>query len=392
MKIFRDINTLLPKGINHRISLERRSKVELDGGFVLTIGVEKNFVVTSDLLHHSRQKLLSHSHEVVVIRISHVKLTGSKLGVVGLIHLLVSKLATNFIDAIKTSNNQLFKIQFRGNTKEEIETQVIVLGDERFGSGTTSLLVHHRGLNLHKSSVVQIFANVSDGLGTDLEDSSDFVLVHNQIEVSHAEPGFCVLKTFFLGGEKVEARGKESDFLGDNTELSRFGGFSGLVFWAGAEGVSLNTNNVTTSEEFVHELKLLLGLVGFFVAEDLDLDVVLDKIVEAEVGTRSGFTVQATIHLHEILISLQLLTFGQFLKLLTEFLEGMSSVVFVGVWLNPFRAESLDHLETVGVVLSRVKRISHQFSFLFGSRLSRILGFASRFLLGLGFGLALQFR
>ena len=63
----------------------------------------------SDLLDHIGKHVFSDVDKIVVISIRHVELTGSVLGIVGLIDGLISEILTNLEDSFETAHDQLLQ-------------------------------------------------------------------------------------------------------------------------------------------------------------------------------------------------------------------------------------------------------------------------------------------
>lgn len=120
--------------------------------------------------------------------------------VVGQINTLISELTAHFVDSIQSSNNKHLEIQFWGDTQKHVHVEIIVMCDERLGSGTTSNSIQHRSLHRHKVTVVKPAADVRIDLGSGDEDLSR-VLVHHEIEISLSETLFRVLESIMLVGD-----------------------------------------------------------------------------------------------------------------------------------------------------------------------------------------------
>jgi len=146
-----------------------------------------------------------------------------------------------------------------------------VVGDKRLGSGTSSNHVHHGSLNLEEAEGVQKPTQVADDLGTDDELLPDRV-VDDQIEVPLTEASLLVLEAKVGLGKHVEARSEELNVLGEDGELATLG----------LAGVATKSNNVTTADNAVDVVKVLLGETG--IAHHLDVDSLSVDVVENELA------------------------------------------------------------------------------------------------------------
>lgn len=146
-----------------------------------------------------------------------------------------------------------------------------MVGDEGLGSGPTSNHVHHGGLNLQEAEGVQEATEVADDLGADNELLPDRV-VDDQVEVPLAEAGLLVLETVVVGGEHVEAGGEELNVLGEDGELTALG----------LSGESTKSDNISTADDAVDVVEILLGEAG--IAHHLDVDSLGVDIVENELS------------------------------------------------------------------------------------------------------------
>jgi len=70
-----------------------------------------NFHGAGDSLDHFTEKFLCERHQVIVVTVSPVELTGGEFWVVGQVNAFVSKLFSHFIHAVKTTNDELLKVQ-----------------------------------------------------------------------------------------------------------------------------------------------------------------------------------------------------------------------------------------------------------------------------------------
>lgn len=198
---------LLQRG-NHLNSSPGSLPVNLD--LVALGSVVLGLVAAVNMLDEASNELLSHVDEIKHVSVSHIELAGSKLGVVGQIHALVTELTSDFVDAVDATDNQHLEVKLRGNTQEHVHVEVVVVGDEGLGSGAAGDGVQHGGLDGDKVTVVEPATHVSVDLGTGEEDIPCSV-VHHEIKVALAETLLRVLETIVVVGNLVQAGGEESN-------------------------------------------------------------------------------------------------------------------------------------------------------------------------------------
>ena len=285
---------LLLESVDHGDLLERRGEINLEGLALGTVGVVLDLVPASDVLDESGEEALGDLHEVVVVGVGHVKLAGGELGVVGEVDTLVTELATNLVYAVNPSNNKHLEVELGGDAHEEVHVQVVVMGDEGLGGGASSDHVHHGGLHLEEAEGVEEAAEVADDLGADDELVPDGV-VDDEVKVALAEAGLLVLEAIVRLGDHVQAGGEELDVLGEDGELPTLG----------LAGVATDADNVTTADDAVDLVKVLLGEAG--IAHNLNVEALAVDVVEDQLalGTLGH---EATGHSHgDRLVSLALL-------------------------------------------------------------------------------------
>ncbi len=314
-----NIETLL-QGSDHIQTLPRSAEINLHGLALGAIGVVLNLVTAGDLLDHLREKQLSGLHEVVHISVGLVELTGGELGVVGLINTLVSELTSNLVNSLKTTDNQLLEVKLGSNSHKQIHVQIVMVGNEGLGSGTTSNQVHHGGLNLNKVSGVKVLADVRNDLRSGNEAITGRV-VHDQIKVSLSVSRLKILETVVLSREHVQGGGQELDRLNKDRELTLT-----TLLGSGAEGVTGNTDNVTTSQEIMDRVELLLakGL-----GDNLNLLALTVENVKLELSTR--LTLGENTASDRDLLVLELVTALKVGVLLNKLINANRDVELVGV-------------------------------------------------------------
>lgn len=107
-----------------------------------------DLVAAGDVLDKPRNHRLSDIHDVFHVGIGNVKLASGKLGVVGQVNALVTELPSNFVDTVHAADDEHLKVKFRSDSHEQIHLELVVVGNERLGRGTSSNHVHHWCLDL----------------------------------------------------------------------------------------------------------------------------------------------------------------------------------------------------------------------------------------------------
>ena len=59
----------------------------------------------------------------------------------------VAEVTVDLEDSLKTTDNQTFEVEFRGDAQEKIHLQGIVMGGEGLGGCSTGKRLHHRRFN-----------------------------------------------------------------------------------------------------------------------------------------------------------------------------------------------------------------------------------------------------
>ncbi|RUP48073.1 hypothetical protein BC936DRAFT_145003 [Jimgerdemannia flammicorona] len=184
---------LLLKCLHHIDLTEWGREVDVHGGSLRSLRMVRDLVPTRDVFDHARDKGLGEVHEVVDVCIGHVKLTRGELGVVGEVDSLIPELASDLIDTVEAANDEHLEEELRRDAHEEVELEVIVVGDEGLSGGASCDLVHHGCLDLKETKVVEEAAEVVDDLGAGDEFVAD-VVVHNEVEVPLTIPQFLVFE------------------------------------------------------------------------------------------------------------------------------------------------------------------------------------------------------
>mmetsp|Transcript_27788 Transcript_27788/g.24389 ORF Transcript_27788/g.24389 Transcript_27788/m.24389 type:complete len:209 (-) Transcript_27788:431-1057(-) len=191
----------------------------------------------------------------------------------GLVHTFISELLADFVDSVKTTDNQHLQVEFRSDSHEKIKVQVIVMGDEWLGISTTSNHIHHWGFNLNEAHIIKESSDILDHLGSGDEDVSGSV-VHDKIKISLSVSGFVILKTGLSGRKHVQAVTQKLRFRGSNTEFTSFG----------STGVTLDTKDITSSNHSVEFIEVSTNML-VSIGHNLDSLAIALKIVENELST-----------------------------------------------------------------------------------------------------------
>lgn len=241
--------------------------------------MEGSLVATSDVLDETRNQLLRHVHEVVVVSIGPVELAGREFGVVSQVNALVSELATDLIHTFQTTDNEHLQIQLWGDTHEQIHIELVVVGDERLGSRTSGNGVHHRRLDLGEVTVIEEVTDILDNLGAG-DKHIPRLVVHDQIQVPLAVALLLILEAVVFGREGVQARREKDDLGSEDRQLT-----IRPVLGAGATRETDNSDDITSPQVVMLTLESNIASSILSLANDLDLDAFGTDIVEDQLGT-----------------------------------------------------------------------------------------------------------
>lgn len=138
-----DVQLLLQLA-NHIVPLPRRLEINrvLLLPFTLSLRVESQLGGSVKVLNQTRNHALSHVHEIVHVGVSHVEFTNGEFGIMSHVDLLVSEHSTNLKHSVETADDKFLEVQLGSDTEEEVQLEIVVVRNERLGSGTTS---DHRG-------------------------------------------------------------------------------------------------------------------------------------------------------------------------------------------------------------------------------------------------------
>ncbi len=115
----------------------------------------------------------------------------------GQIHALISELTSHLVHTVETTNDKHLKVQLRGDAKEHLHVEVVVVSLEGPGGGTTGNGVEHGGLHGNKVAVVEPAAKVAVNLSASKQNIASLV-VHHQIQVTVTEARLGVLEAIVV--------------------------------------------------------------------------------------------------------------------------------------------------------------------------------------------------
>lgn len=82
-----------------------------------------------------------------------VEFTGGELRVVGQVNALIPELPPDLVNPVKPADHQHLEVQLRSNSHVELHVEVVVVGHEGLGGGSSWNHVHHWRLYLHVCTV-----------------------------------------------------------------------------------------------------------------------------------------------------------------------------------------------------------------------------------------------
>ena len=101
------------------------------------------------------EELFCQLHQVMIVVVSPVELDGSKLGVMCRIHPFVTEVTVDLEDRFHPADSQTLEVELGCDTQVAVDTECIVVCDERFGVGTAGDRVHHRCLDFEEAMVFE---------------------------------------------------------------------------------------------------------------------------------------------------------------------------------------------------------------------------------------------
>ena len=169
-----------------RRMLDSRSfgfRPELDDGFAhgeLCPFAEVDFVAVEvgdggavDLLGYVDDELFGEAHEVVVVGVGLVELEHGELGVVAGADAFVAEVAVDLVDAVEASDDEALEVELGGDAEEEVDVELVVVGGEGAGGGSSGDLLHHGGFDFEVAAAVEEGADGAEDGGSLDEDLAD---------------------------------------------------------------------------------------------------------------------------------------------------------------------------------------------------------------------------
>lgn len=238
----RELNPqLLFQRLNHIIPLPRPLELQLILLPTLPLRmIRQRRLPTRQILHHPLDQTLRQIHHIIHIRIRHVKLADSKLGVMRHIDAFIPEDTTDLVHTVQTAYDELLEVEFRRDTEVEVEVEVVMVRNERLRRRPTRNHTRHRRLDLKETEVIEVTTDVVDDARPCDEDPTGLV-GEDEIEVTLAVAGLDVLETEVAGGELVEVWGEED----------HLGGGDGEFAFLGAGGGADDADDVTATEDVV---------------------------------------------------------------------------------------------------------------------------------------------
>ena len=181
---------------------------------------------TRQILHQPLHHRLRDIHQILHIRIRHVKFTNRKLGVMRQIDPFVPKHAPNLVDAVQPTDDELLQVQLWRDAQEQVQPKVVVVGDERLGSCTASEKGRDGRLDLHEPHIIEEPSDIVDNLGASDEQLACGV-VEDEVKVSLAVPRLLVLEAEMGRRQLVQIGREEGNDRWRDAQLALFGAGGG---------------------------------------------------------------------------------------------------------------------------------------------------------------------
>src|SRR3989338_4060252 len=156
----------------------------------------------------------------MVISVGHIELAGGELRVVGQIDTLVSEVATDFVNTLETTDHKHLEVELGSDAHEQVELEIVVMGHERLGGGTTSDHAHHRGFDLQESTGIEEIADVLDDPSTGFKGGASALVVAEDIQIALAIARLNIGDGLFDGRKHAETGCKQSQLEGNGTQFT----------------------------------------------------------------------------------------------------------------------------------------------------------------------------
>mmetsp|Transcript_13985 Transcript_13985/g.41160 ORF Transcript_13985/g.41160 Transcript_13985/m.41160 type:complete len:210 (-) Transcript_13985:468-1097(-) len=182
--------------------------------------MDHHLVRAGELEHHGGEELLRELHEVVVVRIGPVELTGGELRVVRHVDALVPKEPANLVDAVEAADHQHLEVELGGYPHVELAVQLVVVGLEGPRRGAAGHHVEDGRLHLDEGVKVEVAPQVVDRARAHEEDVARRP-VHEEVQVALPVPKLLIREATL--GEEVQARGEHLNLRGEERKLALLG-------------------------------------------------------------------------------------------------------------------------------------------------------------------------
>ena len=176
----------------------------------------------------------------------------------GEVHALVAEDAADLEHALVAAHEQALEVQLGGNTQVVLLVERVEVRDERLGGGAALDGLQDGGLDLHVAVVLHVATERGDDGGA-LAEGLAHTLVHDEVDITLAIPGFLV-------GETVELLGQRTHGLGEQLRRARGDGELAAL---GAGHLAGRLDDIAEVELLQHLPGLLLHIVH--AAEKLDI-------------------------------------------------------------------------------------------------------------------------
>ena len=188
----------------------------------------------------------------------------------GEVNTLITELATDLVDAIETTYDELLKVKLRGDAHEHVHAEVVVESLERLGSGSTGGHVEDRSFNLDETHVVEEGTDVLNHTGSSHKDLT-ILRIEDEIQVTLTVAGLLVGECPW---HHVETWREELHHRREDGELTLLG----------FAREALDSDDVTTLDEskLVVERLLVASMCGKGVTGGVELLEVAHHLIKQE--------------------------------------------------------------------------------------------------------------
>ncbi len=144
-------------------------------------------------LGHPTDHFFSEGHQVFIGGICLIEFQHGKFWIVLERYPFIAKISIYLKNPLEATHQEALEIQFRSDSKIQVNAQGIVKGLERTCSGSTGNRLHHWGLHLNETVTLEEFLCFLKNLGS-LDENLANVVVYHEIHIALTVPGFDVTK------------------------------------------------------------------------------------------------------------------------------------------------------------------------------------------------------